>query len=357
MINTPLPEKMQAVQLVGHGGFEKLVFNNSLPLPECGEYQVLIQVEAAALNNTDINTRIGWYSKNQGASEDASWSGNAIQFPRIQGIDACGTIVRVGSKVEASRIGQRVLVEPCIREFAGKRLEQAWFLGSECDGGFAEYLALDARHAFAVKSDYSSCELATFPCSYSTAENMLTRCKLVAGQKVLISGASGGVGSAAVQLAKARGAFVIALSGAAKRESLLDIGADQVLFREKSLLAQVAANSLDVVVDLVGGENWPELLEILRPCGSYVVSGAIGGAMVPLDLRTLYLKDLQFFGCTLLEDGVFARLIQLIESKKIRPLLAATYPLQEIVAAQKAFLQKKHIGKISVAVRDCVEKY
>jgi NADPH:quinone reductase-like Zn-dependent oxidoreductase len=114
------PKKMRGVWLLGHGGFEKLEVKADIPTPTAANNEVLIRVSAAGINNTDINTRIGWYSKQDGASEDASWAGEAIRFPRVQGIDVCGYIEDVGESVSQSRIGERVLVEPCIREAAGK---------------------------------------------------------------------------------------------------------------------------------------------------------------------------------------------------------------------------------------------
>ena len=100
----------------------------------------------------------------------------------------------------------------------------------------------------------------------------------------------------------------------------------------------------------VGGDKWPGLLDVLRPKGRYVVSGAVGGPIVPLDLRTLYLKDLRFYGCTVLEPEVFGNLIKRIESRAIKPLVAATFPLREIGAAQAAFADKAYTGKIVLSV-------
>jgi NADPH:quinone reductase-like Zn-dependent oxidoreductase len=105
-----------------------------------------------------------------------------------------------------------------------------------------------------------------------------------------------------------------------------------------------------VVIDLVAGKTWGKFLEVLKPKGRYAVSGAIGGPIVGLDVRTLYLKDLSFFGCTVLEPEVFKNLIKRIEKKEIKPLVAKTFPLENIVDAQKEFLQKKHIGKIVLEI-------
>lgn len=347
---THLPKTMQGVQLTGHGDFSMLKYAANIALPTLGADDVLIKVMAAGVNNTDLNTRLAWYSKQGEGSEDASWSGNALVFPRIQGADVCGVIVAVGNNVKPNRIGERVLIEPCIVNAAGKELETPWYFGSECDGGFAQYTSVDTSHAYKVNSHYSDVELASFPCSYSTAENMLYRSNAKHGETVLITGASGGVGSAAVQLAKARGAYVVAVTSKSKAQQLKDLGADNVIFREDDLVQALGKNSIDVVVDLVAGEQWPKLLDVLKPKGRYAVSGAIGGPLVELDIRTLYLKDLSFFGCTVLEAGVFKNLIRFIEQDKIKPIVAHTFPLTEIVNAQQAFSEKQHVGKIVLTI-------
>ncbi|MDA0361667.1 MAG: alcohol dehydrogenase family protein [Proteobacteria bacterium] len=345
-----IPLIMSGVVLVGYGGPEMLKFRDDLRTPEPRAGEVLIKVKAAGVNNTDINTRIGWYSKSNTGAEGSSWSGEALNFPRIQGIDACGEIVGVGEGCDSRRIGERVLVEPCLYESAGQKLVQPWFLGSECDGAFAEYLTVSSSHAHEISSNLSDIELASFPCSYSTAENMLTRCDVGKGDRVLITGASGGVGSAAVQLAKRRGAIVYAVTSETKLSNLLEIGADQSIDRNSDILESLGKDSMDVVIDLVAGSKWPNILETLCDHGRYAVSGAVAGPHVELDVRTLYLKDLKFFGCTALDKGVFKNLISHIEGKSIRPLVAETYPLSKIVLAQESFQRKKHIGKIVLNV-------
>ncbi len=337
---------MRGVQLIGHGGPEMLSLRHDIPVPSIGPQEVLIRVSAAGINNTDINTRTGWYSKNDGASADAGWAGTALQLPRIQGADVCGHIVAVGREINKYRIGERILVEPCIWEVNGNELSQPWYFGSECDGGFAEYTRITAKHAHKIDSLLSDIELASFPCSYSTAENMLTRANVTQNDHVLITGASGGVGSAAIQLAKARGAYVIAITSPGKSKQLLELGADKTIFRDCNLPQELGTSDIDVVIDLVAGKQWPHYLEVLRPKGRYAVSGAIAGPIVELDVRTLYLKDLSLFGCTSLEPGVFHRLIKLIEAGAISPVIAQSFPLEEIGLAQQLFLEKSHIGKM-----------
>lgn len=345
-----MADKMWGVVLTGHGGPEMLEWRDDLAVPVPDQNAVLIEVGAAAVNNTDINTRTAWYSKGDGDAADATWAGAPLELPRIQGIDACGRIVAVGDGVDTGRIGERVLVEPCLVEAAGKPLETPWYFGSECDGGFSQFTKVAARHAHKIDSDLTDVELASFPCSYSTAENMLTRAGVKTGESVLVTGASGGVGSAAVQLARARNANVIAVTSPTKAEDLLKLGAAKTIGRDEEPATALGQSCVDVVLDLVAGANFPWLLDILRPGGRYAVAGAIGGPIVELDVRTLYLKDLSFFGCTKLEPEVFGNLVKRIERKEIRPLVAETYPLREIAAAQDAFMKKGHVGKIVLEV-------
>ena len=353
-----LPETMHGVQLVGHGGIDKLVYREDLPTPEPGIGEVLIRVAAAAVNNTDINTRIGWYSKSVsedtdtgGATgfdmvndDDASWSGVPLTFPRIQGADVCGRIIAVGADISPTRIGERVLVQTMQPLMAAAPFSCISF-GSECDGGFAQYTVAKSEFTFAVNCNLSDAELASVPCAYSTAENMLHRASVDA-ETVLVTGASGGVGSAAVQLAKRRGARVIALSSLAKRDEVLALGADQVIDRNADIIATLGNEAIDVVIDLVAGPGWPALLKVLKRGGRYITAGAIAGPMVELDVRTLYLKDLTLFGSTFQDDVIFPNLISYIEAGEIRPTLAATYPLADIARAQEDFLAKKHTGKL-----------
>lgn len=354
-----IPETMQGVYLTGHGGFETLVFSTDIPVPPPKAGEVLIRVKGAGVNNTDINTRTAWYSKavttateagaesgfDSSAEDDGSWSGEPLQFPMIQGADCCGYVVAVGEGVPESRIGERVLVRTMQAETATDENYQCITLGSELNGAFAQYMTAASHHSLKVECDWSDAELASIPCAYSTAEGMLHRAA-VGKETVLITGASGGVGSAAIQLAKRRGATVIAVSAATKADAVKALGADQVVDRNCDLVATLGKNAVDVVVDLVAGPAWPSLLEILKGGGRYVASGAIAGPIVELDVRTLYLKDLSLLGSTYQSDVVFENLIGCIERGEIRPVVAKTYPLKNIVEAQTDFLAKKHTGKL-----------
>ena len=362
-----LPQTMRAVVLTGHGGFDRLSFREDWPLPRPGSGQALIAVGACGLNNTDVNTRTAWYSAGvagattgeafeAAAVGDATWGGNAITFPRIQGADVCGRIVAVGGECDASLVGRRALIDPWLRDWDDPLdRDKCGYFGSECDGGFAEYTVVDVRHVHAVDSDLSDAELATFATSYMTAENMLNRAGVQADDRVLISGASGGVGSALIQLARRRGAETIALCGEAKAEAVRALGANHVLPRtpedlKAALRAATGRDEVTVVADVVGGPLWPQLISALARGGRYTCAGAIAGPMVSFDLRTFYLRDLVFTGATVTPPGVFSDLVGYIERGEIKPVLAATWPLHDLVAAQAAFIAKRHTGNIAVTM-------
>ena len=351
-----IPKTMSAVLTTGHGGYEMLEFRKDIKVPSPDSDQVLIKVLGAGINNTDINTRTAWYSKSvkaetnanhsQGEDDDGSWSGESLEFPIIQGADCYGEIVSVGGDVDAGRIGERVLVRTMQQYAVDYRPYECWTLGSECDGAFAEYMLAFSDESFKIESNWSNAELASIPCAYSTAENLLERSDVKEGEVVLITGASGGVGSAAIMLAKRRGAKVVAVASEAKARMVQEIGADEVIHREDKLIDSIDNESIDVVIDLVAGESWGELLEVLKKGGRYAASGAIAGPIVELDVRTLYLKDLVLIGCTFQDRQVFQNLIGYIERNEIKPLVSKTYPLRGIVNAQKDFVSKKYVGKL-----------
>ncbi len=274
-----------------------------------------------------------------------------MAFPRIQGADLAGRIVAVGAGVPETRIGERVIVNPVLYSDLGDGLVGMGYLGSERDGGFAEFVAVPAQSALAIESDLGDAELASFPTAYLTAEGMLDRARVAAGETLLVTGASGGVGSALVQLARARDARVVALAGRGKEARLRDLGAELVLTRQAGdpvaqLGAALGRAAVDVVADVVAGPLFPALLNALEPKGRYVTCGAIAGPLVSLDLRTLYLKHLELIGSTLGTRDQFARLVALIAAGRVVPLVAATYPLSEIAAAQAAFKEKAFFGKL-----------
>lgn len=364
-MNNPRQDTMNAYVLHRHGDFDAMEFHTQWPIPSVNADDVLIKVGACGLNNTDINTRTGWYSKaveeaTTGAayetvdSEDPSWGGAPLHFPRIQGADAVGIVVEVGSNVSPDLIGKRVMTDCWLRDWSDPmNRDKTGYYGSERDGGFAQYTTADHRNVAVINSNLSDAELATFSCSSSTAEGMLVRANVGEDDTILISGASGGVGSALVQLAKRRGAKVIAMASEAKHDQMRKLGADALLSRTPQNLAAVlenatGSNTVSVVADIVGGPYFPQLIDVLERGGRYTCSGAIAGPMVELDLRTLYLRDLTFTGSTVIPPHVFTDLVGYIERGEIKPQLAKAYPLADLVAAQQAFVDKAHVGNIVV---------
>ena len=351
---------MRAVVTRRHGGPEVVEYHAVWPDPEPGPGEVLLRVGACGLNNTDVNTRTGWYSKvvSSGTRDadattplpaDASWGGMPITFPLIQGADVCGVVV----SGDDALMGRRVLVDPWLRDPAAPDdAARATYLGSERDGGFAELVAVPRANVHPVDAALSDVELASFPTAYVTALNMLRRAALRGGETVLVTGASGGVGGALIQLARAVGATPIALTDRAKEARVRASGAAAVVPRDAPDLAgalgALGVGDLDVVADVAGGARFPELLRVLRHGGRYTCAGAIAGPLVELDLRTMYLRDLTLVGATVPPRDAFADLVAHIEGSRVQPLVAASYPLERFHEAQAAFVAKAHAGNIVI---------
>jgi len=297
-------QTMKAVVTTGNGGYDKLEYRD-VPVPVPAADEVLLQVLAAGINNTEINTRVGWYSSSvtdstdstsdlqQSAAEhlaDGGWN-ETTPFPLIQGTDCCGKVVATGDAIDDTLLGKRVLVRACMRPHGYDTMDNIW-MASDFDGAFA----------------------------------------------------SGGVGSAVVQLAARRGARITAICGAAKAEAVTSIGAHNVLDRNDDVVATLGENAVTVVVDNVAGDSFPAMLKVLRRGGRYVSSGAIAGPVVSLDMRDMYLKDISLIGCTAWDEPVFPNLVSYIEDGEIRPLLAKAFPLRDIAQAQQEFMQKNHVG-------------
>lgn len=340
---------MRAMVLTGFGGYEKLQHRPDVAVPSPGDDEVLVKVAACGVNNTDIWTREGAY----GAGTHSGWRGGAFEFPRIQGADIVGRIAAVGPGVPRERLGMRVMVNPTLYAGAGEGLFEAAYLGSERDGGFAEFACLPDANAHAIDSGLSDPELATFMTAYLTAEHMLNRAAVAAGEAVLVTGASGGVGSALVQLARLRGARVAAVVGKGKQGPLEELGVEAVLFRgetdlRRALESRLGSGTVDVVADVVGGEQSPRLLGLLRAGGRYVTAGAIAGPMATIDWRTIYLKHLTVLGSTMGTQRESRQIVTYVASGRLKPLLAGVYPLEQLVQAQKAFKEKSHFGKLVI---------
>jgi len=344
------PAVMSGVCLTRHGGPEALEWREDIPVPRPGPGDVLVRVLAAGVNNTDINTRVGWYAPEvTGATEETNeeveaggWGG-ALEFPRIQGGDLCGEVVAVGEGVDGFATGRRVTCP--INQPRPTPENPVGFvaIGSEYDGAFAQFCLVQARDLYDVTdAPLTDVELAAIPCAFGTAAGLLHRAGVTAGQAVLITGASGGVGLAAVQLASQMGAEVTGISSPAKADCVREAGAAAVIGRD----APLPADRFHAVIDLVAGGIWPALIDSLRPGGHYAVAGAIGGPVIEADLRRIYLRDITLHGCTYQPPEVFADLIASVNAGQVRPLISKTYPLARIAEAQADFIAKTLPGKL-----------
>jgi len=278
-------ETMMAVVTTGNGGLDKLDYRD-VPVPRPGPGELLLRILAAGVNATEINTRLRWYSSSVTAStqnaaeaeeraavakDDGGWSA-ATPFPLIQGTDCCGRVVEVVPGDDESMIGRRVLVRPCMRPLGFGSMETIW-MASDFDGAFAQFVKVPAAEVFAVECALGDAELGAIPCAYGTAENMLHRAGVTGAEHVVVTGASGGVGSAVVQLAKRRGAAVTAVAGRAQTEQVRAIGADRVIDRDDDIVVALGERSVDVIVDNVAGPAFGGLLDVLKRGGRYVSSG------------------------------------------------------------------------------------
>lgn len=376
-----IPEVMCAMLLTGHGGPEKLEYHTDVPTPRPAAGEVLIEVSACGMNNTDIKVREAAYAvdfdPNSGEEESTAAASissadgaTTLSFPRIQGGDIVGRVVAVGEGVAEGRVGERVLVDFSIyhgRDDQGRPtmdLRNVDYIGHGRNGGYADYVTVPSENAHAIARDMPDAALATFGCSTLTAEHMLARTRVTEGQRVLITGAGGGVGAAAVQLTRARGAFPIAVTSRDKVEALTALGAAACIARQDFSAAdgsfdgdrftaevgKVAGGRcrIDTVLDQVGGQMFHPLLRSLKPDGHYITAGTIAGYTPRINLHTVYMAFLNIHGSSQGTPEDFARIVRYIEAGTLQPMLGGAYPLSELRAAQAAFQTKNHIGKLVV---------
>lgn len=343
-----LPETMRAMRITRHGGPEVLEpAEVAVPVPQAGE--VLVEVSAVALNNTDLWTREGAYGRPDDPEALSGWRG-PIDFPRIQGADVSGRVVAVGDGVDDGLVGRRVVVDPAIYDSEGPDAQPVGLMGSERDGGYAEYVTARARQVHDVtESPLTDDQLATLPTAYGTALGMIERGRMRKGETVLVSGASGGVGVALVQIARARGARVIAISSGSKIDAVREAGAHEVLDRARDIPGQVRAaapEGVDVALDVVAGDLVGDGLPLLSEGGRWVVAGALGGYGVAFDVRRLYLHNAQVIGSAMHTPTHFGLLMDLARQAAFRPVVAATFRLEEAAQAQEQLARRGHVGKI-----------
>jgi NADPH:quinone reductase-like Zn-dependent oxidoreductase len=341
-------ETMRAVRIARHGGPEVLALAEvPVPTPQAGE--VLVRVTAVALNNTDLWTRDGAYGRPGDPQALSGWRG-PIDFPRIQGADVTGRVVGVGADVDGSLVGRRVVVDPAIYDADGPDANPVGLMGSERDGGYAEYVTAPAERVHDVSaSALTDDQLASLPTAYGTALGMIERARLRAGETVLVSGASGGVGLALVQIARARGARVVAISSGSKIEPVREAGAHEVVDRTRDVVAQVRAaapEGIDVALDVVAGQLVEDGVPLLREGGRWVIAGALGGYDVAFDVRRLYLHNAQVIGSAMHTPRHFELLVRMARAAEVRPVIAATFRLEEAARAQEGLARRSHVGKI-----------
>lgn len=335
---------MLAAVTTRHGGPETIEIRPDWPVPVMGPGEVTVRVTAAALNNTDIWSREGAYGTAADPNAVAGWNGVPLSFPRIQGIDAAGVVVAVGSSVEPGLVGRRVLVDPIVTYEDDRPVEVR---GSETDGAFAELHVCSADRVHDVTdSPLTDDQLACLPTAYGTALGMINRAECRRGERVLVTGSSGGVGGAAIQLLASRGCRVIARTSPGKADRVRASGAHELSVRGVDPL--VATAEVDAVVDVVGGDEFGALLDRLRTGGRMVTAGAIAGPVVELDLRRLYLQQRRLIGSTMHTPDDFAELARIAVAGAVVPQVAETFPLRELHAAQQRFVAKDFVGKLVV---------
>jgi alcohol dehydrogenase len=335
---------MRAVLLRDHGGLDQMEYVEDFANPEPGEGDVLIKVKATSYNYHDIFTRRGM-------------PGIRIPMPIIMGIDIAGEVAALGAGVEGWKIGDRVLIDPINRVEGG-------LMGETRHGGLAEYCVTRAHQLIALPDDISFEQAASLPVAYGTALRMMTTIGQVsAGEKVLILGASGGVGICCVQLAKAAGAYVIACAGSAEKgERLTEIGADEIiLYNEVDFMQECRArhgkpragkaskgSGVDMVVNFTGGDTWVPSLKCLRKGGRLVTCGATAGFDPTEDIRFIWTFELRILGSNGWEREDILKLFELIRAGKMKAVIDRTFPLENAIEAMGVLEARKVLGKLVV---------
>jgi len=363
-----IPARMAAMQLVGHGAPEQLVYREDVAVPQPGPGEVLVRVTATAKNNTDRKAREGLYPTDD-ASEVTSFAiGGAptFTFPRIQGADIVGRVAAVGAGVDEARIGERGLLDFNIYDTDRRDINlRPDYYGHGADGGFAEYVAVPADQFHAVAdAGLADAELAALGmCSYQTAYHMLTAAGVTSGERVLVTGASGGVGTALIQLCRIIGAIPYALSTAEKADGLLALGAEHVFdrrqpgdFRER-VRTVTGGVPLDAVMDLVGGDMTMQFVAAMTfdmtartTYPRLSIAGASGGNLTQVMWTVIYLYQVQIFGVSHGTRAEAEQLIEWIRGGRLRPILHGTFRLSRLRECERYFVNRGsgYLGKVVV---------
>jgi alcohol dehydrogenase len=330
--------------LHGHGGMDQLTLETNFPDPTPGEGDVVVRVKACSLNYHDVFTRRGM-------------PGIKVAMPRIMGLDSAGEIAAVGPGVDGWKVGDRVLVDPINRVEGG-------LMGETVDGGLAELCKARAHQLVRIPEGISFAQAAALPVAYGTALRMMvTNGSVKAGEKVLILGASGGVGVCCLMLAKMLGAEVVACAGTdAKGERLKALGAKHVInYAERDFVAAVqelygkpnrrgagATNGVDVVVNYTGGDTWVKSMRVLKVGGRLLTCGATAGFNPTEDIRFIWTFELKVCGSNGWMRDDLLTLFDMVRANKLEVLIDRTYPLDEAKEALRVIEDREVFGKVVV---------
>lgn len=335
---------MRALVLREHGDNDKLVLETDFPDPVPGEGDVVIRVHATSLNYHDVFTRRGM-------------PGIRIAIPAIMGLDVAGEIAAIGPGVTGWSVGDRVVADPINRIEGG-------LIGETTHGGLAEFCRVRAHQLVRIPKDVSFADAAALPCAYGTALRMMyTNGGVTAGEKVLILGASGGVGVCCLQLAKLAGAEVVACAGTdAKAARLRAIGADHTInYAEQDFVQETyrlygkptrrgAGTQLgvDVVVNYTGGDTWVKSLRVLRVGGRLLTCGATAGFDPKEDLRFIWTFELKICGSNGWMREDLRILLDMVQSGRLKGLVDTVLPLEQGAEAIRRLEAREVFGKIVV---------
>jgi NADPH:quinone reductase-like Zn-dependent oxidoreductase len=342
---------MKALLFHTHGGPEVLEYTD-FPTPEPGEGQVLVKLEAAALNRVDIWTRDGW-------------PGIKLQYPHILGADGAGMVAGVGACVTDWKIGDRVVINsnlgcgycPACISGQDNRCREWHLLGETVRGTYAQYIAIPARNLYPIPADFEVHKAAAAALVFHTAwHSLIVRGSLKPGESVLVVGASGGVNSASIQIAKLAGATVYVVGSNQEKLKLAEsLGADYLIDRSKeenwskTVYGLTAKRGVEVVVDNVG-TTFPLSFRAAAKGGRILTVGNSGGAKFEIDNRQIFGKHLSVLGSTMGTRADFATVMDLVFAGKLKPVIDRDFPLKGAVAAQERLARGEQLGKITLSI-------
>ncbi|CAB3773727.1 zinc-binding dehydrogenase [Paraburkholderia humisilvae] len=335
-----MTSKMKALILDEHGDVDKLKVGEK-PMPKAVPQHVVIRVRASSFNYHDVFTVRGM-------------PGIKVPLPVVIGLDMAGEIVEVGDDVDGWKVGARVLVNPLNKKKG--------LMGEMLDGGMAEYCLVAADQLIAMPDGVGFEEAASLPVAYGTAHRMIvTHNTVKAGDRVVILGASGGVGTGCVVLAKMLGAEVVAAAGSAdKAERLKALGADHVInYKDVDFSKWVIEKygkpqrrsyegGADVVINFTGGDTWVPSLRCIKRGGSLLVCGATAGHDPKEDLRYIWSFEIRVIGSNSFYDDNLSALMELIRTKKISVQIDKVLPLEQAAEGLRMIRDREVLGKIVV---------